>query len=302
MIRPTRLLIGGLGPLLLALSCAGPASEVPVELLPAVEEAAGRPSLSAEAPAPQDPTETRPAKAEDPDTPKSYTETIRGTKISFDMVWIPEGKFWIGKTEVTWDEFLQYCDFEQTEKVPPGADAVSKPSKPLDWTPYDRDWGAGQRPAVGMSWNAAKKYCQWLSLNTEREYQLPSEKEWELACGPMPEEGLGDFAWYTKNSGMMTQEVGQKKPNKYGLYDMLGNLWEFCRDPYDEEDAERAVLRGGSWKDKAFAVKPTRRLAFDDDWTLEDPNFPPGVWWIPDGDHLGLRVLRARKEKPQRDE
>lgn len=306
MTRPTRLLLGALGLSILALSCAGPTGSPSVTLLPAVEAAAARPVLSLRALAPQNAEETAPAAAPDPDAPKSYTETIEGSKVTFEMIWIPKGNFWIGKTEVTWDEFLLYCDFENTAKVPPGVDAVSKPSKPLDWTPYDRDWGAGKRPAVGMSWGAAKKYCTWLSMNTGLEYRLPTEKEWELACGPMPEGPLGDYAWYEKNSGMMTQEVAELEPNELGLYDMLGNLWEYCRDPYSEEEPERAVLRGGSWKDKSFAVKPDRRLPFDDDWTLKDPNFPPGVWWIPDGDHLGLRVLRAGKasktEKPERGE
>jgi formylglycine-generating enzyme required for sulfatase activity len=236
-----------------------------------------------------------------PPAPADYPETIQGSDVTFDMIWIEEGGFWIGRTEVTWDEFLLYCDFDGTGVVPPGADAVSKPSRPLDWTPYDHDWGAGKRPAVGMSWNSAKKYCQWLSLNTGHEYRLPSEGEWELACGPRPEEGLGEWAWYTKNSGMMTQEVGSKKPNEFGLFDMLGNLWEYCRDPYGDEDPEQAVLRGGSWKDKSFALKPARRLAFDYDWTLADPNFPPGVWWIPGGNHLGLRVLRPGEQETPKD-
>ncbi len=224
--------------------------------------------------------------------PVDYTQTIRASEIAFDMVWIEEGNFWIGRSEVTWDEFLLYCDFEQKEEVPPGADAVSKPSKPLSWTPYDRDWGAGQRPAVGMSWNSAQKYCTWLSLNTEREYRLPSEAEWELACAGAPAGPLGDFAWYENNSDDMTHPVGEKLANAYGLHDMLGNLWEYCRDPFSDADPEQAVLRGGAWPEEAELVNARSRLPFDDDWTLDDPNFPPGVWWIPDGDHLGLRVLR----------
>jgi len=73
---------------------------------------------------------------------------------------------------------------------------------------------------------------------------------------------------------------------------MLGNLAEYCANPYDDTDPERAVLRGGSWMDPAIHVTPTNRLAFEDDWTLEDPNFPPGVWWVPGGNRLGLRVMR----------
>ncbi|MFQ5507476.1 MAG: formylglycine-generating enzyme family protein [Planctomycetota bacterium] len=230
---------------------------------------------------------------------RDYVEEIRGSKVRFRMRWIPGGGFWIGETEVTWDEYLLYCDFEETGRVPPGADAVSKPSKPQeDVSPFDRDWGTGRRPAVGMSWNAAKRYCQWLSLNTGRLYRLPTEREWALAC-----EGagrpLGDYAWYKDNSDYQTHEVGLKQPNVHGLHDMLGNLWEYCRDPYDASEPDLAVLRGGAWSTPASELGVGSRLRFDRDWVLDDPNEPPGVWWVPDGDHLGFRVLRPREGKKQ---
>jgi formylglycine-generating enzyme required for sulfatase activity len=227
----------------------------------------------------------------------NYVETIRGTDVRFDMVWIPEGRFWIGRTEVTWDEYLQYCDFEETGKAPPGVDAVSKPSPTQqDVHPLDRDWGMGKRPAVGMSKNAATKYCQWLSLNTGNRYRLPTEAEWELACGKERPTPLDDHAWHYDNSEHMTHEVGEKKPNRNGLCDMLGNLWEYCLDAYSEEEPERAVLRGGSWSEMPDEIAPQSRLGFDDDWILDDPNVPPGVWWVPHGENLGFRVLRLLPE------
>lgn len=287
MNRPSFLNVRGIGLLALLPACAAlPGEQSSIPPLPTLAiESAAAPSL-----APQDDKEPAEAASE---KKADYVQKIKDSKVEFEMVWIADGNFWIGRHEVTWDEFLLYCDFENTAAVPPDADAVSKPSKPLDWTPYDHNWGVGKRPAVGMSWNSAKKYCRWLSLNTGVKYRLPTEEEWELACGPLPEGSLEDYAWFKKNSLMMTWEVGEKEPNKYGLHDMLGNLWEYCANPFSEDEPERAVLRGGSWKDASFALKPNRRLGFDDDWTLEDPNFPPGVWWIPGGNHLGLRLLRA---------
>ena len=91
----------------------------------------------------------------------------------------------------------------------------------------------------------------------------------------------------------MTHEVGQKQPNGRGLHDMLGNLWEYCSDPYSPAEPERAVLRGGSWSEPAAKTSPRSRLGFEDDWILADPNVPAGVWWVPDGDHLGFRVVCA---------
>ena len=219
-----------------------------------------------------------------------FTDTIRTTEVSFDMAWIPDGKFWIGRHEVTWDEYLVYCAFDRN-KVPPDADAVTKPSEPLDWAPYDRDWGTGRRPAVGISRQAAQRYCEWLSLNTGREYRLPTEAEWELACGTGGEGPLSERAWFAQNSEEMTQEVSGKTPNEHGLHDMLGNLWEYCSDSWDAENPEVPVLRGGSWQDPAEQVTPQSRLRFEADWTAEDPNWPPGLWWIPAGPHLGFRIV-----------
>jgi len=216
--------------------------------------------------------------------------------VGIEMVWVPEAHLWVSKHEVTWDEFLLYCDFEESNAIAPGADAVSKPSKPLDWTPYDRDWGVGRRPAVGMSWNSAKLYCEWLSQNTSIRYRLPRESEWQTCAGERPAD-LASAAWFEENSNGMTQEVGQKAANEHGLHDMYGNLWEYCANPYSADDPEQAVLRGGSWKDPATAVNAEQRLAFDLDWTLRDPNYPPGVWWIPDGDHLGFRIVRDGPDK-----
>ncbi len=225
--------------------------------------------------------------------PEVYVETIRGTDVTFEMTWVPEGNFWIGKTEVTWDEYMQYFDPDMLEKAPPGVDVVAKPSRPLPQEPFDRGWGLGRRPAVGISRNAAKTYCKWLSLNTGRAYRLPSEAEWKLAC----EEGSGpvrERAWCAENSADQTHEVATKKPNARGIHDMLGNVWEFCQDNFDGTD--RAVLRGGSWKDAASKLDRRLRIGFDDDWVMRDPNIPPGVWWVPDGDHIGFRVVRTKED------
>ncbi len=219
---------------------------------------------------------------------QTRTERIPETAVEFDLVWVAEGGFWIGKTEVTWDEFLIYCAFDEVR--PEGRDAESRPSKPLEVAPPDRHWGYGKQPAVGMSWNSAKKYCEWLSAETGRKYRLPTETEWRLACGDAGED-LGPNAWIVTNSDGQAHPVGLKEPNALGLHDTLGNLWEYCANPYDPEQPKRAVLRGGSWKDAPKTVTPDARLRFDNRWTLKDPSFPPGVWWVPDGDHLGMRVL-----------
>src|SRR5262249_13205521 len=124
------------------------------------------------------------------------------------------------------------------------ADAVSKPTKPyVDETyGFERD----RKPAICMTQHAAMKYCEWLSKKTGKDYRLPTEAEWEYACragttGPygIPEGAkLGDYAWLKENSptderpGGALHAVWTKKPNAWGIYDMHGNVMEWCIDHY----------------------------------------------------------------------
>ena len=122
-------------------------------------------------------------------------------------------------------------------------------------------------PVEGVSWDDAQKFCE--ALNGKRDgyrYRLPTEAEWEYAAragdnscryGPLLE-----VAWLSENSGGTTHSVGEKKPNRFGLYDTLGNVWEWVQDWYDpnyygrspESDpkgpgiGEYRVARGGSWR------------------------------------------------------
>lgn len=224
--------------------------------------------------------------------PEIVKVEIGDSGVSFELVRVPEGNFWLGRTEVTWDEYLLYCGFNQAHPgAADGVDGIARPSKPLDTHPYDRRWGLGRRPAVGMSWSAARGYCAWLSSRTGRQFRLPTEAEWLLACGAAPAP-MDAYSWNAGNSGGRTQEVGKRLANARGFFDLLGNLWEYCDNPADPALPETAVLRGGSWREAGGALNPAARLVFDDNWTLRDPNFPPGVWWVPEGDHLGFRVLQ----------
>jgi len=123
-------------------------------------------------------------------------------------------------------------------------------------------------PVESIPWNEAVEFCRKLSEKTGKAVRLPTEAEWEYACRAGTktrysfgdsDSVLGDYAWYGSNSGGMTHPVGQKKPNPWGLYDMQGNVWEWCADwdgPYssgsstDPQGAgsgDSRVLRGGSW-------------------------------------------------------
>ncbi|MGB2754096.1 MAG: formylglycine-generating enzyme family protein [Phycisphaerae bacterium] len=125
-------------------------------------------------------------------------------------------------------------------------------------------------PVEEVSWNDAREFCKKLSEKTRQAVRLPTEAEWEYACRAGTatafsfgdaDSALGDYAWYRANSGWKTHPVGQKKPNAWGLFDMHGNVLEWCTDLYGEYpkgpvtdpsgsatgDRGYLVLRGGSW-------------------------------------------------------
>ena len=151
------------------------------------------------------------------------------------------------------------------------------------------DWEDDDRPVEIVSWNDAQEFCEKLSALAEeraagRVYRLPTEAEWEYACRAGTttawsfgdaESLLGDFAWFRDNAEETTHAVGQKKPNAFGLYDMHGNVWEWCSDwhgdyasgsatdPTGPSSGSDRVLRGGSWLNPAGYCRSAFRIRFN---------------------------------------
>lgn len=139
-------------------------------------------------------------------------------------------------------------------------------------------------PVESVTWKEAVTFCNKLSIRTglnscyliqdDNEtiifditadgFRLPTEAEWEYACKAgttgIRYGELNDIAWYRDNSSMKSHIVGQKEPNSWGLYDMLGNVWEWCSDIYDETVyGSYRIFRGGGWADEERSVMATTR-------------------------------------------
>jgi len=300
--------------------------------------------------------------AEDPVKPpadfKTYTETIPGSEVKFDMVAIPGGTFemgspasepgrqadegpqhpvtirpfWMGKCEVTWDEYDLYWKQEPGAQQPAkkterdkAADAVSRPTPPYADETFNH--GREGHPVLCITHHAAMQYCAWLSAKTGKTYRLPTEAEWEYACragtktayffGDDPKK-LGEYAWYAANAEDLTHTVGTKKPNPWGLHDMIGTVAEWCLDTYAKDAYQKfptdkltleAVLlptadrfpnvaRGGSWADEPPALRSAARRGSDKSWIVRDPQRPQSIWWLTDADFVGFRIMRPVEEMP----
>jgi formylglycine-generating enzyme len=230
----------------------------------------------------------RPRQSLSPTSAKTWTEPITG----MEFVWIPSGcfmmgtdsseadsnekpvhevcvdGFWMAKHEVTNKQYRKYK-----------SDHNSKDYKGVS---LNKD----EQPAVYVSWNDAKAFAKWLSRKSGKKFSLPTEAQWEYAAraGTKTERFWGDdpddackyanvrdqtiknkWDWsniHNCNDGYaLTAPVGSFKPNNFGLYDMLGNVWEWCEDVYDGKAYKKherndplitsggvgRVLRGGSW-------------------------------------------------------
>lgn len=176
--------------------------------------------------------------------------------------------FFIGKYEVKVSEYKQFCE----------STGHSMPAQP--------DWGWNDNhPVVNVSYDDAVAFCEWLSKTSGKKYRLPTEAEWEYAARGgnrtkdfkySGSDKAEDVAWFSPLA-KSTNEVGQKKPNELGIYDMSGNVYEWCFDWYSKDYYKNAelrfpkgpasgnnrVIRGGSWAFDASQSRVAKRYKRD---------------------------------------
>jgi formylglycine-generating enzyme required for sulfatase activity len=262
---------------------------------------------------------------------RPYQQTLPGTTLQFKMVPIPGGRFtmgspatdkiakkdeqpqrtvtispfWMGAHEVTHDEFdVFFNDMQVAENS--RVDAVTRPTPQY----IDLSWGMGKEggyPANSMQQFTALMYCRWLYQKTGTFYRLPTEAEWEYAAragsttiypfGNDPKE-LDKYAWYSGNSNKAYQKVGQKAPNQWGLYDMLGNVSEWTLDQYDEQWYTK--LADGTadpvLEEDPGDLRPAPRRSWQAEWNKRDPQIPKSRWWLTDAYFAGFRIVRPVKQ------
>lgn len=224
--------------------------------------------------------------------------------------------FAIGAYEITHDIFNYFYRDENTSQGSK-VDAVTRPTAQY----IDLSWNMGKDggyPVNSMSVDAAMMFCRWLYSKTGVFYRLPTEAEWEYAARAGSQTNyyfgndasqLAQYAWFKNNSKEKYQKVGLKKPNAWGLYDMLGNVAEWTADQYDSayftnltnNTTDPLILptkryprsiRGGSYENDAIQLKVYSRQFSDPNWNKRDPQIPKSRWWLTDGAFAGFRIVK----------
>ena len=174
--------------------------------------------------------------------------------------------FWMGKTEVTQGQWKAVMG-----------------SSPSAMSDLGQEFFGDNKPVVRVSWDDAQDFVRKLNAKNEGTYRLPTEAEWEYACRAGSttkysygdgDGSLGSYAWYGSNSGNKPHEVATKQPNAWGLYDMHGNVWEWCEDwfgsysgnaqtdPRGSSSGSNRVLRGGGWHADAVNLRSAYRSRY----------------------------------------
>ena len=227
-------------------------------------------------------------------TGNNFTEKLQGgllmSRVELEMIAIPCGSFQMGSSDNDREKPIHKVNIKSFYL---GKYPITQEQYQAVMGTNPSNFKGAKRPVEKVSWHDAVEFCKKLSQKTGKKYRLPSEAEWEYACRARTqtkyhfgddEKQLGNYAWYGDNSSSETHQVGQKKANQFGLYDMYGNVWEWCLDEWHDnynakpqslkdngskpwvkininknDNRSRNVLRGGSWYNNTIYCRSTDR-------------------------------------------
>ncbi len=244
-----------------------------------------------------------------------FKQTIPGTEIEFEMMPVPpkdaSKPFWIGKYEVTWEEYREFAKLGYIIHTTPrlrtadahAIDAVTAPTDIYEESFYFGNVTSSDCPAHSVTQYAAKQYTKWLSLITNRPFRLPTEAEWEQACqGSMSgDPTASEYAVFGRNLEEPIK-VGSKKPNRLGIYDIFGNVSEWVitetwkdkpADNSPQYEIPRWVSKGGSVNSLQENLKPGYQEIATWEYWNEDPDHPVSCSWLagPPEIRVGFRIV-----------
>lgn len=203
------------------------------------------------------------------ESPEAYRKLLNQNPVDADINWIlvedgPRGDYYLSSTQVTINQYDKFCSFTGKEK------------------PYIHWVRNGNLPVVNVTISDAEEFCKWLSQQIGQTVRLPEEDEWEYgAQGGKKSKGyiysgsnnIEEVAWYIHNSDYKTHLVATKKPNELGIYDMSGNVFEWC--------GSKGAVRGGSWAFYENLCRIEARINFIDIQKM-------------DLHYLGFRILKEK--------
>ena len=228
----------------------------------------------------------------------SSEKSSHADSLGMEFVYIPPGIFMMGSPENEEGRFNDEFQHEviltngfylQTTEVTQGQWQAVMGNNPS----YFKNCG-DNCPVESVSWSDVQEFIPKLNRQEDKQYRLPTEAEWEYACRAgsqarfcfgNSDEMLKEYAWFKDNSNMKTHPVAQKKPNNWGLYDMYGNVSEWCQDwyggypeesvtdPKGDPKGPYCVLRGGSWRDYGWYLRSALRFRDSPDFRFHFTGF-----------------------------
>ncbi len=225
-------------------------------------------------------------------SPKHEKLTFTINRVSFDMVLVEAGTFTMGATseqEDPWDDEKPVHQVTLTNDYYIGKTEVTQALWKAVIGSNPSFFEGDNKPVESVSWDDCQEFISKLNTATGKNFRLPTEAEWEFAARGgnksnhyqySGSDDIDDVAWYHDNSGHETHDIASKRPNELGLYDMSGNVCEWCSDWYDEysrsaktnptgaSSGSCRVFRGGSWFINArFCRSSSRNYYVPDYWS-----------------------------------